>query len=909
MSIKLIVRCLVFGLLLCSSKMTSAQNQEKIDSLEAIFDVLTDHVSKVDVLNQLSWAALANSSDEAERYANRALTIARNVDYKKGIAMSLNTLGSISKAEERYDQALTYYEEALRIEEERKNWSAIGISYNYMGQVHLAQEKYEEALDAYNRAIELGGVTNDPRSIMLAHASIGELYARQDSLQKALESYQLAIDLLGNKPVTDEMAIQLKIMANLLLEIGDEQQAKIRYLQALRRFTQDKNWYHSAEVNFELGNIALRDDNTAQAIVYYQRSLDQAQSVKHTQYIISGYEMLSEAHYQANDIENALRYQRLYSAAQNSSSEKDFQTNLDAMRLETDLLAAEKDRKLAESQLRNSRTITIALTSGVVLMAIFLFFMIRQYKVKNDAIKALKTAKEESERSQLEKEKFLAYTSHEIRTPLNGVVGMIQLLRKTTLSSQQKKYVDTIKSSSDNILVIVNDILDMSRIDSGKIDFEAVDFMLTELIEEIVYMMRPKALAKGIELRAEIDKELPAVIKGDPLRMNQILLNLVNNALKFTEEGEVVVSAHVLQQGVNSVKVGLSVTDTGIGIKKEKLSSVFNRFEQEDRHTTRKYGGAGLGLNITKQLVELQGGSISVRSKYKEGATFSVRIEFPIGESSGEVVKRVLESNEAVVPPEEVGALKLLLVDDNSLNLEILIDLLKAWNPHVKLGLANDGKAAIQELQEQDYDLVLMDIQMPRMNGYAATHHIRYKMPAPKNGVPVIAMTAHALHKIEEEMLEAGMNDYVSKPIDLNDLTVKISKLVNSKRPVKIPQDDRYSTINLDNLRDLTRNDNTKIVKYIDIFLKNVPKDLELLKQHLHNEDWEGLGKAAHKMKGNSSYMGIRELNDLFVAAQNYDDDEMEPEEVESMVRRIDEVCSMAVKELHQVREELLTTG
>lgn len=885
-----------------------AQKLSRIDSLERVFDILTDHKSRVDVLNQLSWAVRPTSTERARSYAERGLTIAGNVGYQEGISKSLLTLGSIAMLENNDDDAIARYEEVKTIEEERNNWPVVALTQNYIGAVYLKKKQYAKALEYFTRAFEWGEAAGDEKSMIMAQGYIGTLHYEQGNINEAVQDYLQAFERLDDRAAFTELATPFYNLGMIYKSRDDLEKAKVQFNKALGIHNADVNLRGQALINLELGTIALEEQETTRALVYLVQALDQAQRAGAREYISRGYKKLSEAYYQANDFENAFKYERIHSAIRESLLSPKFEENLDTEIIKTKLLIAEKERELAQANASNYNLITIGLTSGFGLMIIFLFFMLRQYRAKTKALAAQQKAKERAERSDIEKEKFLAYTSHEIRTPLNAVVGMIQLLRKTELSVQQRKYIDTVKSSSDNILVIVNDILDLSRIDSGKIEFEVVDFMVTELIEEIVYMMRPKANSKGIELRAEIDKDIPAVIKGDPLRINQILLNLINNAVKFTEEGEVVLVAHLLSAKDGTAKIGFSVTDTGIGIKKEKLSSVFNRFEQEDTNTTRKYGGAGLGLSITKQLVELQGGNISVRSKYREGSTFSVRLEFPIGEVSADAVKSV--SREVEVAPRRLNDIRVLLVDDNSLNIEILYDLLKSWNKTIVIDTAEDGKSAIQHLERYDYDVILMDIQMPRMNGYQACQHIRERMQIPKSQTPVIAMTAHALSRIEEEMREAGMNDYVSKPIDIGDLTMKISKLVKTKSAAAQPvSGNGYETIDLENLKALTRNDNGKIIKYIDIFLKNVTIDLENLKACVYDEDWDGLGKAAHKMKGNSAYMGIHELDELFTAAQDYDESEMEPEDVESMIRQIDEVCAKAVRELHMVKEELLATG
>jgi signal transduction histidine kinase/DNA-binding NarL/FixJ family response regulator/uncharacterized protein YutD len=891
-----------------NSESTCAQSYNRLDSLERVLQVTTNNITKIELYLELSSEALPQSSEVAKRFVNRALAIAGNIEHKEGLVRSYVALGHIATVEQSYLEAIAKYRDALSIEMSRNNWADVSMCHNYIGEVYFIQERTDSALYHFNRAIANGNVSANDESFVRAYCNIGNLHYAQGNVQKAVDHYERAIDRMGQRKSYGVLALPYYHIGLIELDAGDRLKARESFMSALRIAGEGAPTAFQAEVNHVVGCMFLEEKSTARALVYLHQSLDLAHRSQSRKYLIAGYQKLSEAYDQAGDVDNAEKYQGYYATIKDKKYTAEIEATLDTERLRNDLLDAENGRKLAEAEVRNSYIITITLTSGVVLMGVFLFFIIGQYRAKNRTALELQAAIEQVERSEAEKEKFLAYTSHEIRTPLNALVGMIQLLKNTTMSRQQKKYVDTVKSSSDNILVIVNDILDLSRIESGKIDFEHVDFMLTELIEEIVYMMRPKAQGKGIELRAELHKEIPAVVKGDPLRINQILLNLVSNAVKFTEEGEVVLGAHLLTESDGKVKIGFTVTDSGIGIKKDKLSSVFNRFEQEDSHTTRKYGGAGLGLSITKQLVELQGGNVSVRSTYGEGTVFSVRLEFPKGSSSVDTIKSVDRRNS--IPPEQLDHTSILVVDDNILNVQILVDLLSNWNNTLHIETAEDGRVAVQKIAAAQYDVVLMDIQMPRMNGYTATRYIREQMEEPKRSLPVIAMTAHALSRIEEDVREAGMDDYISKPIDIDDLTAKISKLVKAKRVRPKPKNtNTYRTIDLSNLRELTRNDGAKIIKYIDIFIKNVPADLESMKQNMLDEDWSALSKAAHKMKGNSAYMGIEELNELFQAAQNYDDVEMEPEDIEAMVRKIDEVVLRAIRELKMVKEELLATG
>jgi len=398
----------------------------------------------------------------------------------------------------------------------------------------------------------------------------------------------------------------------------------------------------------------------------------------------------------------------------------------------------------------------------------------------NRTLEELTKAKKELEESMKVKEQFMANMSHEIRTPMNSVIGFTDLLLKTPLIPEQKQYIDAVKTSGKNLLVIINDILDFSKLESGKLKFEQINFRLSEVISMITELMLPKSSEKNIRLSTKIDQRVPDNLIGDPTRLNQILLNLVGNGVKFTNHGEVKISVEVLSETDDTVELKFSITDTGIGIPEDKLNSLFKAFTQVSNEATRKYGGTGLGLAIAKQLVELQGGTIAVQSKVDVGSTFSFILKFK--KNNNPVVEG--EKNIEKADRKELEGLSVLLVEDNLLNQMLAKKVLSDWK--LKVEVAENGIIAIDKLNKNNYDFILMDIQMPEMDGYEATQHIRKNLLPPKNETPIIAMTAHALTGEAEKCINAGMNDYISKPFDSNVLYSKIVSVLNKNNPVKL---------------------------------------------------------------------------------------------------------------------------
>ncbi len=383
--------------------------------------------------------------------------------------------------------------------------------------------------------------------------------------------------------------------------------------------------------------------------------------------------------------------------------------------------------------------------------------------------------KVKAEQSEKFKQQFLANMSHEIRTPMNSVIGLTNLLMKSKMDQQQAKYLNVIKKSSENLLVIINDILDLSKIEAGKMDFEKTPFILEDCMDTVYHTMAFKSEEKNLLLEKLIDPSVPEVVIGDPVRLNQILINLTGNAIKFTEKGKVTIHAKELSRQDNVSIIEFSITDSGIGIPESQLNKIFESFSQASSDTTRKFGGTGLGLTISKQLVELQAGSIYVYSQVGKGTTFAFKIPYMIG-SIADLTHA--EFNSEDTKGEDLNGLRILLVEDNAFNQMVAVDTLNDLISDLKIDIAENGIIALDKLKSTDYDLVLMDIQMPEMDGFDACLHIRNDFPPPKNQIPIMAMTANVTQEEVEKCYKSGMTAHISKPFDPQELLNKLGQLV-----------------------------------------------------------------------------------------------------------------------------------
>ncbi|QEE50634.1 response regulator [Flavobacterium alkalisoli] len=378
-------------------------------------------------------------------------------------------------------------------------------------------------------------------------------------------------------------------------------------------------------------------------------------------------------------------------------------------------------------------------------------------------------AKEIAEKAIFVKDSFMANMSHEIRTPMNAIIGFTDLLARTELNEKQKEFVTNVQTAGDNLLLIINDILDLSKIESGKLVIEKSQFNLKNTLKHVYDLLKVKASQSNVEFNLFLDAHMPETVVGDKGRINQVLMNLAGNALKFTEKGEVTISVKKIEENDGNCKLKFSIKDTGIGIPEDKLNTIFERFTQAEESTTRRFGGTGLGLNIVKQLVELMDGELGVKSTLGKGSEFYFILDFDKICEADTLEEKIEEKK----PVESLGKLSILLCEDNILNQHLAKNIIKGFG--FDIDIANNGQEGIDLLAKNQYDLILMDLQMPVKDGYQTTVFIREEL---KNNVPIIAITAHSLIGEQQKCFDLGMNAYVSKPFKQHELLEKIYEVI-----------------------------------------------------------------------------------------------------------------------------------
>ncbi len=575
---------------------------------------------------------------------------------------------------------------------------------------------------------------------------------------------------------------------------------------------------------------------------------------------------------------------------------------------------------------------------------------IRDISERKRAEQDLIEARQRAEASSIAKERFLANMSHEIRTPLNAIMGLSDLLANSIVDEKQNKYLKAITQSGQNLLVILNDILDLSKIDSGKLELEQVGFSMRQRLEYLMQMLVPPANDKGVELRYDCPDNIADVLVGDPVRLDQVLINLVNNAIKFTEEGYVNLSCRILTRSKTEQTIEFEVSDTGIGINADKIEQIFDSFTQADESITRRFGGTGLGLSICKKLVELMGGTIRVKSRVGLGTTFTFILPFGIGSEAD--LPNLQEEHQDF----DLSKVRVLLVEDHEMNRFLAMTILEEKGMEVTH--ASNGKEAVDLIQKHNFDIVLMDVQMPIMSGTEATRVIREQL---KMDIPIIALTANAVKNDAEKYLASGMDAYVSKPFNAKHLFGQMARLLHilpnhqhqaKQDPASIKGDigkpskaldeastenklaaqeqhqqteantdssevkpppaclaarkalgeAHHPTYNLSKLKEMASDSPPFLKRMLEMFVERTPGMTEEVHAHILKEEWTEAGAIAHKLKPSFDMLGIDSLTSL---ARNIEQSVKSGEHLDHLHKLSEQLQKSSVLVVEDLRKEL----
>ena len=881
---------------------------ERYHELQANYNTLTDEREKINCLIDIVLEIRNYDIDEAFRLSNEIIERSTKIDYQEGVGRGLNNKGACYWLKGEYDKGMSVLKEALKIAKQYKLVALKARIYNNYGNIYRDLGDLSNASKYFQWALEINEQLGDELSQSAVLISISNLHFDLYDYENALEYAKRCLQIFIKYDDKKRLISVYHTLGNIYLKQEVYNLAIINFKRSL--VLSEPNTVGHMLANSGIGKVYYKEKMFEKAQKYLRLVIQQAKELSNFEGIIISEFYLGRISLDEKDYKNALVHFDIAFDLANEHFRKHDVMSIHEMYAKVyekmgDIVEAyenlKKFEKLKEEIFQQNT-----------------FNKLRNLQLRHEIEFAVKE-KEVAEQSAKLKQEFIANMSHEIRTPMNAIVGMTRLLQEKNPRADQSKYLDAITQSADNLLVIINDILDFSKIEAGKITIESVSFSLKQILKNVVTLLRFKAIEKGIDIRFDFTENVPEHLIGDPTRLTQVLMNLAGNAVKFTEKGSVQIVCRNVELEGDCVKMAFDVIDTGIGISEEYVGKIFESFTQAGTDVARKFGGTGLGLTISKQLVELMGGSVEVKSKIGEGTTFTFILPFQIGE--GDFKQSQDDFTIAVNDLEILNLSKILLVDDNEFNRIVAVDTLKSIAPNISILEAQSGMEAIEKLKTNEIDLVLMDIQMPKMSGIEATLFIRNKLEAPLNRIKIIAMTANVMKNDIDSYLQNGMNDHIPKPFHKSELIFKILNQLDKNKEVIKNRIVEYEAIEDEQapshllpatqltdpsfLISFAGDDKEKQKKYISIFLQNAPKLLLQMQNGFENNDLEMVKISAHSLKTQLNYMGVKEEYSHVQEIEQMASHEHKNEEIKLLIDNLQQICVQAFKELEDYIEAI----
>jgi signal transduction histidine kinase/CheY-like chemotaxis protein len=738
-----------------------------------------------------AYEAKGNHSLAIEYYL-KSLAILKEKKLYGGQIFCLNDIGNCYFATENFDKALIYYRKAIDIGNEHpEEKAALAVAYNNEGLVFFQHKNYYRALENHRLAFQLRLKVKDPSSWAHSCKTIGVDFTKlgiadsaEHYLKKALHYNSMVDDSL-------QIAIVWKLESEMFITFNKFAKADSTIHLATNYFRKYHAYKPLITMELSIAEILAEKKQYAKAEPFFLAAIENSKLSKSDNYLGNAYQGLiamyinsgkreraNEYYHKLISLKDALLAEQMHQAFDLATSQDEIH-KLDRQITEAKLKQTKAEAQLESQEIKLKLFLSITIGGAVVALLLNVFLFIQRSQNKK-----LKMATQNAQNALQAKSEFFSNMSHEIRTPLNGIVGFTELLAAETMTQLQKEYVQSIKFSTDNLMVIINDVLDLSKIESGRLNLEIKDFNLHHLIKEISRNYKIQSKAKGIHYEFFQASDVPIFIRGDQVRIFQILGNLLNNALKFTSDGSINFTISTSQNGQALLFV---IKDTGIGIELEKQKHIFEKFTQAEESITRIFGGSGLGLTISKKMANLMDGEISLTSMPGHGSEFTFTLRNFHSEKN---IQQPASADDSTLKHSKILTLvkpklrKVLSVDDNLINQKVITINLK--NLGFEVELAANGLEALKKIAEKDYALVLMDFHMPEMNGFEATRQIRKMEDPVKAKIKIIGISADVFDNSKTEAVEAGMNFILNKPINKDDLLNLVAEITKENSSEKI---------------------------------------------------------------------------------------------------------------------------
>jgi signal transduction histidine kinase/CheY-like chemotaxis protein len=878
-----------------------AQNNSSIPEIKALPKNLPRSVY-ADSLFRIAKKYKDIDALKASAIFEQVIDSAKKINYNKLIIKSNNIIGLIKAEQNQLAKAYEFHQTAFKLASRTNDSAEIAITYNYIGDTYKRLRLQEKGVEYSKRAVKIAQMMKDSSHIASFSDRVGHIFMdwaeegnHFDYFYEALKNYKYSLHINEKRNDLLRLSLSYVNLANAYIVMykhgGDKSFLRQSISYSLKGQDYAKEGNHQlewatntlnlGEAHFQLGNLDMAMDYYKQsvavhdkltnrlwhaavlvdmALVYekkkqYDKAIELIEEANKTTMDydhvapFENYKYLAELYAEKNDYKAAYTANKKYHELLNRDVNTRTMLEMEGKQLELDIERKDKEIELLNkennynaAQHQKDIIINYVLFGFSILMIVVLILMYNRSKL-------LKRQKELADEARMMQQQFLANTSHEIRTPMNGIIGMANQLERSQLTEEQKGNLQVIKKSADNLLNVINDVLDLSKIQAGKIEFEKKNFLIDVLSDDLLRLFKPQAEQKKIELHFTIDKNMPEVICGDELRLKQVLINLLSNAIKFTERGKVELKIELENQKGTDVFVKFIVSDTGIGIPLKKQQDVFESFVQLESSGKRTRGGTGLGLAISKRLVDLQGGQIKVISGQYKGSVFYFTLPF-----QKIALEQYIAECEAVKTPVDINknlrGISVLVVEDNVINQQVIAKILERWEAYFLI--ASSAVEGFDFMTNNSFDIVLMDIELPGINGWEATQYIRTKYAAPVNAIPILALTAYAYDSERKKCIESGMNDVLIKPYKEDELYLKMRELLFNEKyiaPVQIKS-------NIEELEERYSNDLAALKELYDLFLLEMPVYIRELKELQTGENKVAITKQAHKMKSPVSLFG-----------------------------------------------------